>query len=152
MRQTGAVLGFLTGLAIVAWIGFGGPKPPASALPVSTANCSATRDPEVVTSHPMTSDMTQDTPEYFYLYGISYAWTSAIGFLVTVLMGVMAGLFTRGHNVSNISHVSGEAERLLRPAEAEVDPALLASCVRPRPGGELRLSEELRLEHKEAVC
>lgn len=135
VRQTGAVLGFLTGLAIVAWIGFGGPKPPASALPVSTANCSATRDPEVVTSHPMTSDMTQDTPEYFYLYGISYAWTSAIGFLVTVLMGIMAG----------------EAERLLRPAEAEVDPALLASCVRPRPGRELRLSEELRLEHKD-VC
>ena len=87
-------MGFLTGLAIVAWIGFGGPKPPASALPVSAANCSAPGDTEVVTSHPMTSDMTQDTPEYFYLYGISYAWTSAIGFLVTVLMGIMAGLFT----------------------------------------------------------
>ena len=152
MRQTGAVLGFLTGLTIVAWIGFGGPKPPASALPVSAANCSAPGDTQVVTSHPMTPDMTQDTPEYFYPYRISYAWTSAIGFLATVLMGVMAGLFTRGHSVSNISRVSGEAERLLRPAEAELDPALLALCVRPRPGGELRLSEEPRLEHKEAVC
>ena len=40
VRQTGAVAGFLTGLSIVAWIGFGGPKPPAPALPVSLANCS----------------------------------------------------------------------------------------------------------------
>ena len=99
VRQTGAVLGFLTGLAIVAWIGFGGPKPPAPALPVSSANCSAPGDTgQVVTSHPMSSDMSQDTPEYFYLYRISYAWTSAIGFLFTVLMGIMAGGFRKGRN------------------------------------------------------
>ena len=151
VRQTGAVLGFLTGLAIVAWIGFGGPKPPPPTLPVSAANCSTPGDTgQVVTRHPMTSDMSQDTPEYFYLYRISYAWTSAIGFMVTVLMGIMAGGFRRGHtDKSNIDMcVSGEAERLLHSAEAEVDSNLLASCVRPR-SRELR--EQLRLEHK-AVC
>ena len=93
MRQTGAVLGFLSGLAIVAWIGFGGPKPPAPALPVTTANCSSA---DLVTSHQM-SNMTcpdqEEAPEYFYLYRISYAWTSAIGFMITVLVGIIAGGF-----------------------------------------------------------
>ena len=93
--QTGAVLGFLTGLSIVAWIGFGGPKPPASPLPVSAANCSLPDDAELVTSHQMMSpsNLTSVTeaPEYFYLYRISYAWTSAIGFLITVLVGITAG-------------------------------------------------------------
>ena len=91
VRQTGAVLGFLSGLAIVAWIGFGGPKPPAPALPVSTANCSSAA---LVTSHQMTN-MTrpdqEEAPEYFYLYRISYAWTSAIGCLITVLVGIITG-------------------------------------------------------------
>ena len=30
----------------------------------------------------------EEEEEYFYLYRISYAWTSAIGFLVCVLVGV----------------------------------------------------------------
>ena len=90
VRQTGAVLGFLSGLAIVAWIGFGGPKPPPPVLPVTTANCSS----DLVTSHQMssmTSPDQEEAPEYFYLYRISYAWTSAIGFLITVLVGIITG-------------------------------------------------------------
>ena len=94
--QTGAVLGFLTGLSIVAWIGFGGPKPPAVPLPVSAANCSLTDDADLVTSHQMSPSIltsVTEAPEYFYLYSISYAWTSAIGFLITVLVGITAGWF-----------------------------------------------------------
>ena len=93
--QTGAVLGFLTGLSIITWIGFGGPKPPAVPLPVSAANCSLPDDADLVTSHQMMSpsNLTSVTeaPEYFYLYRISYAWTSAIGFLITVLVGITSG-------------------------------------------------------------
>ena len=50
------------------------------------------------------------------------------------------------------NYVSGEAERLLHPAEAEVDPALLASCVRSRePREQLGMEPIQRLEHKD-VC
>ena len=83
----------LSGLCIVAWIGFGGPKPPRSKLPVSVANCSLGGDtPLDMTLDPMMANMTvaveEEEEEYFYLYRISYAWTSAIGFLVCVLVGV----------------------------------------------------------------
>ena len=44
------------------------------------------------------------------------------------------------------NYVSGEAERLLHPDEAEVDPTLLASVVRSREP-----REQLRMEHKD-VC
>ena len=159
MRQTGAVLGFLSGLAIVAWIGFGGPKPPAPALPVSTANCSSAN---LVTSHQMsnmTSPEQEEAPEYFYLYRISYAWTSAIGFLITVLVGILAGGFIKIRNRNVMTCVSGEVVRLIPLCwpEDDVHPSLLASCVRPRSGssGELRRqfrgSEDLRMENKD-VC
>ena len=34
-----------------------------------------------------------DKPEYFYLYRISYAWYAAIGFFMTVTLGLIASLF-----------------------------------------------------------
>ena len=159
VRQTGAVLGFLSGLATVAWIGFGGPKPPAPVLPVSTANCSS----DLVTSHHlpnMTSPDQEEAPEYFYLYRISYAWTSAIGFLITVLVGIITGGFRRGTWQQKVNVCSGEVVRLIPVCwpEEDVHPSLLASCVRPRPAessGELRLqfrcSQDLSIENK-AVC
>ena len=39
----------------------------------------------------MTSPDQEEAPEYFYLYRISYAWTSAIGCLITVLVGIITG-------------------------------------------------------------
>ena len=90
----------LSGLCIVAWIGFGGPKPPRSKLPVSVANCSlglveGGDRPLHTPLDTMMANMTvAGTPptkeeEYFYLYRISYAWTSAIGFFVCVVVGVV---------------------------------------------------------------
>ena len=73
VEQTGAVIGFLSGLALVSWIGFGGPKPPSVRLPVSVANCSNVAD---ITKQ---LDAATSDDQYFYLYRISYAWTSAIG-------------------------------------------------------------------------
>ena len=74
VEQKGAVTGFLCGLAMVSWIGFGGPKPPSVKLPVSIANCTDTESLD--SSSPVDAGKPQ---EYFYLYRISYAWTSAIG-------------------------------------------------------------------------
>ena len=73
-----------------------------------------------------------EAPEYFFLYRISYAWTSAIGFMVTILVGI----------------IMGELVRLVWPEETPVEPALLATSLRPRQARnrELReLREQVRL-------
>ena len=56
--------------------GFGGPKPPAPKLPMSTDNC--TLLPLLPTNSTTTSGG-EDEEEYFYLYRISYAWYSFLG-------------------------------------------------------------------------
>jgi len=128
VEQRGAVVGFISGLCIVAWIGFGGPKPPRSKLPVSVANCSlglveGGDRPLHTPLDTMMANMTvAGTPpteeeEYFYLYRISYAWTSAIGFFVCVVVGV----------------VVSECVRLAAPrTPLLLDTSLLARVARPR--------------------
>lgn len=74
VQQAGAISGFLCGLAIVSWVGFGGPKPPLSGLEVNLSNCSDTNFTAAAGGN---LTVTQ-SEQYFYLYRISYAWTSAI--------------------------------------------------------------------------
>lgn len=106
VEQKGAIIGFLFGLVFISWIGFGGPKPPPSKLPVSVANCSVPFiEPENTPS---------DTTEYFYLYRISYAWTCCLGFLATLLVG----------------NLTSELARLAGCRPMEVEPLLLAKVVR----------------------
>ena len=146
VQQAGAISGFLCGLALVSWIGFGGPKPPLSGrrhtgrlrqalsarpgrlqyhyhhkaprtriwrrsggLEVSLSNCSDTNFTAAAGGN---LTVTQ-SEQYFYLYRISYAWTSAIGFSVTVLVGILAS----------------ELVRVVRPSQTAVENILLARCV-----------------------
>jgi len=108
VEQKGAIAGFLTGLVFISWIGFGGPKPPSSKLAVSVANCSEAVQVQVHTSG--------NSTEYFFLYSISYAWTCCIGFLVTLLCGIL---------VSEVVRIAGTTP-------LSVDPSLLAKVVRPK--------------------
>ena len=112
VQQAGAITGFLCGLAMVAWIGFGGPKPPTPGLEVTTRNCSHTNLTEAVGE----SLGVREPDQYFYLYRISYAWTSAIGFSVTVLVGTLAS----------------ELVRRVRPSQTTVDNNLLARCIQQK--------------------
>jgi len=71
VEERGAVFGFLTGLAFVAWIGFGGPKPPSEKLPVSISNCTVM--PPAGSTLPQMSNITlgdkaEEEKAYFYLY------------------------------------------------------------------------------------
>ena len=110
VEQKGALSGFILGLSVVSWIGFGGPKPPPNKLPVSVSNCTEAFVEDVASS------VSQNSEDYFYLYRISYAWTSAIGFLVTVIIGVVVS------EVVNL--ISRDQARVM------VDPSLLATCLR----------------------
>ena len=104
-------MGFLCGLALVSWIGFGGPKPPPVKLPVSTDNCT-----ESISIDGRSQTM-PEPDQYFYLYRISYAWTSAIGFIVTVLVGV----------------IISEIVRLVMKDVQEVSSSLLTPCLQQKP-------------------
>jgi len=110
VEQRGAITAFLCGLCFVGWIGFGGPKPSQIKLPVSTDNCTDT----VLDAPGAAAEDIPLSDQYFYLYRISYAWTSAIGFLVTTLIGV------------SIS----EIVRFVSSSQTEVEDSLLATCLR----------------------
>lgn len=113
VEQRGAITGFLCGLFFVGWIGFGGPKPPPIRLPVSTDNCTEAVLLDVSEASATTDEVTL-SDQYFYLYRISYAWTSAIGFLVTTLIGI----------------VISEIVRFVSSSQMEVEDSLLATCLR----------------------
>lgn len=110
-NQTGAVTGLLTGLAVSLWIGFGGPKPPAKLLPMSTENCPARTQSDLLnrsTSSAMQmtrliENMTAteiriaegSSDDYFILYKLSYMWYVVIGFLLTLLVGVIVSYIVK---------------------------------------------------------
>ena len=87
--------------------GFGGPKPPVPKLSLSISNCSnldsdlmwnsstwsstATLNPTWSSPNPNSTVLNPET-EYFYLYRISYAWYSMIGFLITVGVGLLVSV------------------------------------------------------------
>ena len=70
-NQKGALVGFLTSLAFLLWIGFGQPKPPIQPLP-TFAN--ETECPYSDASVPNSTVIEKRQDEYFALYSISYAW------------------------------------------------------------------------------
>ena len=107
------LVAFLCGLCFVGWIGFGGPKPSQIKLPVSTDNCTEAVLLDVSEASATTDDVTL-SDQYFYLYRISYAWTSAIGFLVTTLIGI----------------IISEIVRFVSSSQTEVEDSLLATCLR----------------------
>ncbi|KAF4516857.1 hypothetical protein B566_EDAN006251 [Ephemera danica] len=89
-NETGAIAGLICGLAIAFWIGFGGPKPPLPYLPVSTEGCNATESP-IFTSN-STFQFRDEEDHYFPLYRISYMYYVVIGFLVTLLVGLLVSV------------------------------------------------------------
>lgn len=84
-NQTGAVTGLFTGLAVSLWIGFGGPKPPPKLLPMSTDSC--TQSGNMTTAEIRIGESSSD--DYFILYRLSYMWYVVIGYLLTLLVGVI---------------------------------------------------------------
>lgn len=64
----GVSTALLSGMALTMWINFGGPRPPIVKLPVSVDSCEGN----------FTLPTPSDPSGYFYLYRISYLWTSPV--------------------------------------------------------------------------
>ncbi|XP_013138883.1 PREDICTED: putative sodium-dependent multivitamin transporter [Papilio polytes] len=69
-NELGASFALVSGMALTLWMSFGGPRPTPLKLPVSVASCVH----NVTLSTPAPADPTG----YFYLYRISYMWTSPV--------------------------------------------------------------------------
>ncbi|XP_053603707.1 putative sodium-dependent multivitamin transporter isoform X2 [Plodia interpunctella] len=85
--ELGACLSLVSGMSMTLWISFGGPRPPTLKLPLSTEGCAV--NGTIITPTPY------DPSSYFYLYRISYMWTSAIGFIWVMVVGTIISLLWR---------------------------------------------------------
>ncbi|CAG9135820.1 unnamed protein product [Plutella xylostella] len=83
-NERGVSISLLTGMALTLWMNFGGPRPAPVKLPVSVESCAANVTLPVA-----------DHGEYFYLYRVSYLWTSPIGFLWVLIIGSVLSLAWR---------------------------------------------------------
>ncbi|XP_015592267.1 putative sodium-dependent multivitamin transporter [Cephus cinctus] len=98
--QRGTITGCLVALTFSLWIAFGQPRPATPKLPVTTDGCNATVSRnqtfsaiQQAISH--TKAENTDDSSYFYLYRLSYIWYSAIGFLITVVVGLLVSNLAR---------------------------------------------------------
>ncbi|XP_063533125.1 putative sodium-dependent multivitamin transporter [Cydia strobilella] len=83
-NENGVCVALLSGMAVTLWISFGGPRPPPVSLPVSVAGCAA--------NITLPETRTTDPSDYFYLYRVSYLWTSPIGLLWVLVVGSLVSL------------------------------------------------------------
>ncbi|CAH0729365.1 unnamed protein product, partial [Brenthis ino] len=83
-NERGVSIALVTGMATTLWISFGGPRPSPVKLPVSIDGC-----PFNVTG---TNPVVPPPSDYFYLYRISYMWTSPIGFVWVLVVGSIISL------------------------------------------------------------
>lgn len=123
-NQKGAMSGLLIGLVFTLWIGFGRPKPPPPFKPVSVEGCSVDNT-TLITSRSLgegvslgnitmtemmvdVANMTQgadnaevveSTSFLHEIYAVSYMWIAAIGFLITLLVGVIVSRLTGGNEI-----------------------------------------------------
>ncbi|PZC75982.1 hypothetical protein B5X24_HaOG205275 [Helicoverpa armigera] len=80
-------ISLLSGMAMTLWISFGGPRPPVTKLPLSVEGCGFNVTQAAVAA--------TNPSDYFYLYRISYMWTSPIGFIWVIVVGTAVSLLWR---------------------------------------------------------
>lgn len=90
-NQKGALLGLVTSLALLFWIGFGTPRPTAVTMPllINGTNCIHMNQTVMMVQQGASSPMEND---YFWPYQISYAWYAMIGTFVTFVVGYVASI------------------------------------------------------------
>ncbi|XP_075211398.1 putative sodium-dependent multivitamin transporter [Lycorma delicatula] len=119
-NELGGLSGMIISLLITLCISFGHPKPPVTPLPLSTIGCFHSNDTtDYIKNHttasiskslfyntdirhqsnltvskllPMSSTLGNEN--YPYLYRISYLWYVVIGFLLTMIIGILISLLS----------------------------------------------------------
>lgn len=86
-NEAGACSGLLSGLALTLWINFGRPRPSPTRLLVSVEGCAGNITLPVVPEI--------NPGDYFYLYRLSYLWTSPIGLVCVLVVGSVVSLLWR---------------------------------------------------------
>ncbi|CAH2105669.1 unnamed protein product [Euphydryas editha] len=84
-NERGVSVALVSGMAMTLWISFGGPRPAPVKLPLSVEACPFN----------VTLPSTSQPSDYFYLYRISYMWTSPIGFVWVLVVGSLVSLAWR---------------------------------------------------------
>lgn len=69
-------MALVSGIALTLWINLGGPRPAPVRLPLSVDGCAA--------NITLPAPVLTDPSDYFYLYRVSYLWTSPVSFFCTV--------------------------------------------------------------------
>ncbi|KAK2578004.1 hypothetical protein KPH14_008433 [Odynerus spinipes] len=135
-RESGAITGTITSLAILLWIAYGQPRPPISKLPLSIDGCDVDVMKNItlsaLQSSVQLSPLNTDDTSYFYLYRISYMWYGPLGFLITFFVGLL---------VSNI------AQYVFKQPQNELDPNLFFPII----GKRMSTKQCLNLECNESV-
>ncbi|XP_028178125.1 putative sodium-dependent multivitamin transporter isoform X2 [Ostrinia furnacalis] len=86
-NERGVSIALLSGMAMTLWMSFGAPRPPPAKLPLSVEGC----------GHNVTlaETLVSNPSDYFYLYRISYMWTSPFGFAWVIVVGAILSLVWR---------------------------------------------------------
>ncbi|XP_068631140.1 putative sodium-dependent multivitamin transporter [Battus philenor] len=83
-NEFGASFALLSGMCLTLWMSFGGPRPVPIKLPLSVEGCA--------NNITLLTPSIPDPGQYFYLYRISYMWTSPIGFIWVIIIGSLISL------------------------------------------------------------
>ncbi|KAF7410553.1 hypothetical protein HZH68_004934 [Vespula germanica] len=132
--ESGAITGTILSLVFLLWIAYGQPRPVPPKLVLSKHGCDVNTIKNITLnalegSMKLSPQKIDDT-SYFYLYRISYMWYAPLGFLITVIVGLL---------VSNVVRC------MFRRTQKELDPNLFFPVI----GKRLRKKQSLRIECSE---
>lgn len=132
--ESGAITGMILSLVFLLWIAYGQPRPVPPKLVLSKHGCDVNTIKNITLnalegSMKLSPQKIDDT-SYFYLYRISYMWYAPLGFLITVIVGLL---------VSNIVRC------MFRRTQKELDPNLFFPVI----GKRLRKKQSLHIECSE---
>jgi len=119
-NQRGALIGFISSLVLLFWIGFGRPKPPVIPLPTfaNGTDCQFKMNITEPITRAFDKEVDKNNEDYFYPYCISYAWYAMIGTFFTFIIGYLASFIFQEQDKTKQLHpdlfISPIRNKLLR--------------------------------------
>jgi len=119
-NQRGALIGFISSLVLLFWIGFGRPKPPVIPLPTfaNGTDCQFKMNITEPITTAFDKGVDKNNEDYFYPYCISYAWYAMIGTFFTFIIGYLASFIFQEQDKTKQLHpdlfISPIRNKLLR--------------------------------------